>query len=486
VHAPRSRRQPASRVSEAVWTAGPQSVNGLDCHTFDLIDGPSVAVAAPASTSLGTATHATATLTGGHPTGAVSFQAFAAGDAACATALFTDDVTVNGAGTYASADFTAAGAGAYNWVARYGGDALHVAAASGCNDPAGEFAVVAPPSVSAAFGAAAITAGESTSLTYTITNPSANTVGLTAVGLHNTLPPGLAVASPNGLTGACGAGSIDAVPGSDSVALTGGTIPAGSSCSFAVDVTGATPGDVTTTTDAVESANGGSGNTATASLTVNAAPAPPRHHPVVTPPPHRPVVTPSPLALTARALAVSCSPDQLVLRSVRSAGRRVRFAGLAETADAGRRLIIRALPAGTVAARATVRADGSFAGSGRAPRGRAVHKARCRAELGPRRSPALKLTRRVSARLVAGAGTVTISGRVSPPLDRPLRRVEIWRLTGCGGGYAVVARVKPSARGRFRVTLPRSAGPAVYSARTRVRTKVGGRIATVSQAMLTD
>jgi hypothetical protein len=106
--------------------------------------------------------------------------------------------------------------------------------------------------------------------------------------------------------------------------------------------------------------------------------------------------------------------------------------------------------------------------------------------LGTRRSPSLKLTRRVSARVDVGARTVTISGRVTPPLDKPARRVAIRRLTSCGGGYAVIARVKPRARGRFRVTLPKSAGPALYSVRTTVRTKVGGRIPTVSPPILID
>jgi hypothetical protein len=81
---------------------------------------------------------------------------------------------------------------------------------------------------------------------------------------------------------------------------------------------------------------------------------------------------------------------------------------------------------------------------------------------------------------------VTIRGRVTRPFDTPRRRIAIRRLTSCGGGYQVVARVKPNARGRFRVTLPKSAVAALYTVRTIVRTKVGGRIATVSRPMLID
>ena len=208
---------------------------------------------------------------GGNPTGVITFQVFGAGDSTCAIPLFGDDVAVNGAKTYDGPDFTSAAAGGYKWVARYGGDNLHAAAATACNDPAGAFAVVASPVVSAAFGAAAIDVGASTPLTFTIENPAANTVPLTGVALSDTLPAGLFVATPNGVSGTCGGGTVTALAGSASISLVGGTIPAGSSCTFSVDVTGANvPGPVTTTTGAVSSANGGTGNTAAASLTIRA------------------------------------------------------------------------------------------------------------------------------------------------------------------------------------------------------------------------
>jgi hypothetical protein len=57
------------------------------------------------------------------------------------------------------------------------------------------------------------------------------------------------------------------------VSLSGGSIPAGGTCTFAIDVTGTATGAATNTTGAVQSANGGSGNTAADSLTVVEAPA---------------------------------------------------------------------------------------------------------------------------------------------------------------------------------------------------------------------
>jgi hypothetical protein len=537
------------------------------CESFALIAGPSIAVQAADSTPRGTPVGATAVLSGGDPTGSVTFQVFAAGDAMCMTALFEGEVAVDGVGSYAGPAFPAAAAGAYKWVARYGGDSLHAPASTGCNDPAGAFAVVAPPEAVAAFGASAIDVGASTPLTFTISNPTGNTVALTGVSLDGTLPDGLVVASPNGAGGTCG-GTITAPAGSRDISLTGGTVAVGGSCVFSVDVRGEEPG-LATTTGVVSSANGGTGNTATASLTVRevthttlachetvtigddatctvtvraglapagtvafATDAPGtfsadectleplsatdagcevRYRPTgdvpaagrqdrlsadyapadaevwstsatdatvnvrarPAPPPPAPPVNPMG-PRTGRELALACSPADLVLLSAAQAGRRVRFRGVADPAAARQRVTIRTVNGGRAVVRATVVQDGSFQASGPLPGRRAINKTRYYAQIGDRRSPALKLTRRMTARLTTSAGTVTISGRVSPPLGKPVRRVVVRRLTGCASGYEAVARVRPDARGRFRINLPAVAGPALYRAQTSVPTKGGG------------
>ena len=56
-----------------------------------------------------------------------------------------------------------------------------------------------------------------------------------------------------------------------------------------------------------------------------------------------------------------------------------------------------------------------------------MNKTRYYVELGERRSPALKLTRRLTARIIASARTITIRGHVSPPLGKPVRPVVISR-----------------------------------------------------------
>jgi len=129
--------------------------------------------------------------------------------------------------------------------------------------------VVLPPSITKGFGALAIPVGGSTSLSFTIANPNA-VVTLTGVNFTDVLPSGLGVASPNGVTGSCGGGAITATPGSTTVSLAGASIAAGATCTFAVNVTGTEDG-MQHNLVTVDSGNGGTGNTAPASITVGDA-----------------------------------------------------------------------------------------------------------------------------------------------------------------------------------------------------------------------
>jgi CSLREA domain-containing protein/uncharacterized repeat protein (TIGR01451 family) len=128
--------------------------------------------------------------------------------------------------------------------------------------------VVAPPTISKSFGAASIPLNGSTSLTFTITNPNA-TLALNGVGFSDSLPAGLVV--QNSLAGACG-GVVTAPAGSGTISLSGASIAAGGTCSFAVDVSGTTAGVKNNTTGQVTSTEGGTGATASASLVVVAPP----------------------------------------------------------------------------------------------------------------------------------------------------------------------------------------------------------------------
>jgi hypothetical protein len=128
-------------------------------------------------------------------------------------------------------------------------------------------AVVLPPSIAKAFNPAVIAVNGVSTLTLTITNPAANTVAEAGVAVADNLPAGLVVATPNNLNNTCG-GTATATAGSGSISLTGGSVATSSSCTLSVDVTASAPATYTNTTGAVSSTNGGTGNTASASLKV--------------------------------------------------------------------------------------------------------------------------------------------------------------------------------------------------------------------------
>ncbi len=95
-------------------------------------------------------------------------------------------------------------------------------------------------------------------------------MALTGVAFTDNLPAGLVVATPNGLGGTC-TGTVTATAGSGSISLTGGTVAAASSCTVIANVTGAAVGTYNNTSGAVTSTNGGTGNTASATLQIAVA-----------------------------------------------------------------------------------------------------------------------------------------------------------------------------------------------------------------------
>lgn len=149
-------------------------------------------------------------------------------------------------------------AASFVWAAACGGGS------SGGSTPP---PTILPPTIQKSFGSVSVALNGTTTLAFSLFNPNPSS-SLSGVAFEDTFPAGLAVASPNGLSGSCGNGSITAVPGSASVSLASGTLAGGASCSFSVNVSGATTGTVNNTTGAVTSTESGTGLTASASLNV--------------------------------------------------------------------------------------------------------------------------------------------------------------------------------------------------------------------------
>ena len=139
---------------------------------------------------------------------------------------------------------------------------------------------------------------------------------------------------------------------------------------------------------------------------------------------------------TADQLALACSGARLILLDVRRIGARVRFDGATAASNAGRPVSIRLKSADSIVARATVQADGSFVARAELPPRdiRKTNRARYRAELGGAVSPFLKLARRMRVvGLDTRAGRITIAGKITLPLAKPVATIRVRQRTGCAG-----------------------------------------------------
>jgi len=120
------------------------------------------------------------------------------------------------------------------------------------------------PGFSKSFSPATIGPGSISTLRFAITNPSA--VGVRNLAFTDTLPAGMTIASPAGVTSTCG-GTLTAPEGDDTISLVDGGVGASRSCAITVNVTTATPGSHTNTSGNLTSDAGNSGS-ASATLTV--------------------------------------------------------------------------------------------------------------------------------------------------------------------------------------------------------------------------
>ena len=234
--------------------------NGTLAYTVTAASTTTTVSAVPVSTSpLGQSVTFTAAVApvapgGGTPVGTVDFTQNGSTITGCT------GVAVNGSGN-ATCTTSSLPAGTDTIKATYTPTGTNYLGSNGTLT----YTVVAPPVIAKAFSPTPITLGATSALTFTITNPSANTVAEAGVAFTDTLPANLTVAS--GTATVCGGTLTTTNP--TGISLSGASIAVSGQCQFAVTVTGATGGlNITNTTGNVSSTNGGTGNTATATITV--------------------------------------------------------------------------------------------------------------------------------------------------------------------------------------------------------------------------
>ena len=193
--------------------------------------------------------------------GSAPFTVSATGGGSTSPVTFSSTTTA--VCTVSGSTVTLVAAGICTIAADQAGDANYNAAA----EVAQSFTVSSAPVIAMAFQPAAILPNTSTTLVFTLTNPSGNVVPQTGVAFSDTLPSGISIADAT--TTVCG-GTLTTSAATGVIALSGAGIEVNSQCQFSVSVT-ATSGSFVNTSGPVSSSNGGTGNSATATLNAGTA-----------------------------------------------------------------------------------------------------------------------------------------------------------------------------------------------------------------------
>ena len=225
-----------------------------------------------------TAANLTAPLTDTLPTGVVvagSASTTCGGTVAVGTSTVTltgGAIPANGSCTV-TVPVTAPGGGTF--INSLAAGALVTSQGNNASPVIATLTVIVPvvtPTLAKTFTPENINEGGTSMLTITLTNPNATPASLTAPLIDN-LPNGVKVVGNASNT--CG-GVVTANPGSSTVTLTGGAIPASGSCTITVDVTAKKKGTYVNKlpAGALKTSQGNNVASATATLTVHRAKAP--------------------------------------------------------------------------------------------------------------------------------------------------------------------------------------------------------------------
>jgi uncharacterized repeat protein (TIGR01451 family) len=169
-----------------------------------------------------------------------------------------DPCTASGASTISVPAVGTAGAvsartGTYaaNGAVLFTGSTLGVRMRNGQGSAAGNDAAFdkvtvldATPQLDKSFSPAAVEVGQSSTLTFTITNTN-DLAAKNGWSFTDTLPPGLAIANPSNASTTCSGGSVNAAAGGGSVAVAGNLNAGQASCTVSVNVTSTRAGTYT-------------------------------------------------------------------------------------------------------------------------------------------------------------------------------------------------------------------------------------------------
>jgi hypothetical protein len=126
-----------------------------------------------------------------------------------------------------------------------------------------------PPTISKSFTPPSVPLGDTSTMSFTITNP--NTIALTGLSFSDNFPAGLAVANPPAVADTCGFTSGVPAAGATSFTVSGGSVGASASCTFALNVTATSPGDLQNSSSGMSSNEAPTGaGSPTATLSVAA------------------------------------------------------------------------------------------------------------------------------------------------------------------------------------------------------------------------
>ena len=256
------------------FAPNPIAVGGVATLTFTLANPNATSLSGlqftdtlPAGTQVAAVPSST-TNCAGSPTWAPT-----AGATALAFGQVTGATLAAGGACTVSVDVTATTTGPHVNVSGFVSSTEGGTNSTGTGSASATLTANAPPTLRKDFAPNPVATNQVSMLTFTITNPNAGGA-LNGVAFNDTYPSGLVNANPlvPAVTNTC-AGTVTATAGGNGIQLSGGSVAAGGSCTIEVPVTAASVGTYANTSGPISDAAAGTGNAASATLTVN-APAP--------------------------------------------------------------------------------------------------------------------------------------------------------------------------------------------------------------------